>query len=136
MGPDGHTGGHCCVKSAEAGPGSLHSWPVLGLQGQLNGSADEALEMVAARDRRPCVELAEGDDGRLGHPVPLVRGRGGGSRSGEQEEEQGGSRNRSCRERGSSRNRKKKMGMRVEWSHQMRRAVRAGRVGSRGLVGW
>ena len=90
MGPDGRPGGHCSVKSAKTDPGSLDSWPVLGLKGQLKGSADEASEMVAARGRLPRVELAERDDGRLGHPVPPVRSlrrRGGGPGPGEQEGE-------------------------------------------------
>ncbi len=143
MGPDGRTSGHCCIKSAETGPGSLHSWPVLALQGQLKGPADETSKMVAARGSFPGVELAEGDDARFGHPVPPVsslRRRGRvqvrGSRRRSRRGSRRRSRKRSCRERGSSRNREERLGIWVKWLCLPRQPAWAGRVGGRGVIGW
>jgi hypothetical protein len=84
MGPDGRTSGHCCIKSAETGPGSLHSWPVLALQGQLKGPADETSKMVAARGCFPGVVLAEEMMPGLAtrSHQSAASGGGGGSRSG------------------------------------------------------
>jgi hypothetical protein len=74
MGPDGNT----------SGPGSLHSWPVLSLQGQLKGLANEMSKMVA-RGRCPRVVLAEGD--RWSHQS-AASGGGEGPSPGDQEVEQ------------------------------------------------
>ncbi|MFN9942413.1 MAG: hypothetical protein ACK56I_23375, partial [bacterium] len=75
-------GGELRCWGARAGSGGLHSSPVRGRQGQLQGSADQAAKVKAARSGVGRVALAEGDDGRLGHQVPPVRGlrgRGGGT---------------------------------------------------------
>jgi hypothetical protein len=62
------------IKGAKAGSGGLHSRPVRGCQGQLQGSADQATKVKTARSGVGRVAPAEGDDGWLGHQVPPVRG--------------------------------------------------------------
>ncbi len=71
---EGEAGRDLRIQGAKAGSGGLHSSPVRGRQGQLQGSADQAAKVKAARSGVGRVALAEGDDGRLGHQVPPVRG--------------------------------------------------------------